>query len=232
MKSLTNRTEAQMIAPVRELLVRDLRSDVVVCEFSAGYGFADLVGAKLCSSCCESREKSGWAAPLDHRHLVQVLLTLENREQITMEALRERVAISESTLRSKVLPTLRRMGLIEHSRSRGIKLVAIPPKPTEEVIAVEAKQTRWREAILQAKRYKFFADQSYIAVWKETVPRVDLSLLETHNLGLISVEPDKARVEREAPRSTPRRLEMSRFCAEYLYAHALNTGITLTSPTA
>lgn len=218
-----------MIAPVRDLLVRELKSDVVVCEFSAGYGFADLVGAKLCNSCCENREKSGWTASLAHRHLVRVLLTLESREPITIEALRERVAISESTLRSKVLPTLRRMGLIEHSRTQVIKLVAMPPKPTEGVIAVEAKQTRWREAILQAKRYKFFADQSYIAVWKETVPRVDRSLLEAHNLGLISVEPHKAIIELEAPVSVPKRLEMNRFCSEYLYAHALSTGITATS---
>lgn len=220
-----NRKEVQMIEPVRQLMLKNMNVDVVAEEFSAGYGFADLVGAKLCGQCCKNREQMGMAIPLDHRHLVRVLLSLNGNNKMSISSLLEQAFISESTLRSKVLPQLRRMGLIKSEPGGFIKLLNVPPKPTEGVIAVEAKQTRWRDAMLQARRYSYFAEQSYIAVWKETLRLVDQSLLATHQLGLIGVEIDSAEVVIEAPKLIPRQTEMNWFCAEFLYGLALNTGV-------
>lgn len=219
--------EAQMIDPVRQLMLEQMQLDVIVQEFSAGYGFADLVGGKLCNESCQSRAAMGLDLALDHRHLVHVLLSLSQENKLSMGALLNQVTISESTLRNKVFPHMKRLGLIERDTDGDIKLITAPPKPTQGVIAVEAKQTRWREAILQARRYTFFADQTYIAVWSKTVNRIDRELLKIHNIGLISVETESAEILIEAPRMTPREAVMNRFCAEFLYGYALNSGSTI-----
>lgn len=45
---MTRKLEAHMIPPIR-VLMRDLMGlDVIVEEFSADYGIADLVGAEIC----------------------------------------------------------------------------------------------------------------------------------------------------------------------------------------
>jgi uncharacterized protein YuzE len=216
--------EIHMIEPVRQLMYSKMRVDIIAEEFSAGYGFADLVGAKLCEEGCENRKIMGLETPLDHHHLVRVILSLHLESAVSVAALSNRIPVSESTLRNRVLPQLKRMGLIERVPNGSIKLLNVPPRPTEGIVAVEAKQTRWREAILQARRYTYFAEQSYIAVWKETTRLVDRTLLDVHKLGLISVELDGAEVIVEAPKLEPREAGMNWFCAEFLYGYALSLG--------
>jgi hypothetical protein len=96
---------------------------------------------------------------LDHHHVVQVLLALRSDRRTSLPYILRRVPLSESTLRTRVLPHLHRLGLIEREDGY-VRLIFTPPKPAKRVVAVEAKQTRWREAILQARRYTFFANQT------------------------------------------------------------------------
>ncbi len=107
-----------------------------------------------------------------------------------------------------------------------VRLLTVPPQPTKNIVAVEAKQTKWREAILQARRYTFFANQTYIAVWFDTVDRVDRRLLYRHRLGLIGVGTDNAEVILKAPKRIPRQPKMNRYCSEFLYRIALDAATT------
>jgi hypothetical protein len=137
-----------------------------------------------------------------------------------------RVAFSESTLRGTVLPQLDKLGVIERYGDGYVRLIFAPPKPARHVVAVEAKQTRWRDAILQARRSTFFADQSYVAVWDKTVKRVDKTLLYRHRVGLIAVEPNgDCAIVVNAPRVNPRESSMNRFCSEFLYGLALRSSM-------
>jgi hypothetical protein len=54
-------------------------------------------------------------------------------------------------------------------------------------VAVELKLTKWKRAFEQALIYQLCADQAFVAVPKETVPRVDAGLLKQHGIGLIGV---------------------------------------------
>jgi hypothetical protein len=105
-------------------------------------------------------------------------------------------------------------------------LLKNPPSPTREIVAVELKQRRWREAILQARRYTFFADRTYVAIWNGAVELVDRRLLYRFRLGLIGVEGDRAQVLIEAPRRKPRQEKMNRYCAEFLYRSHANVAST------
>jgi hypothetical protein len=216
--------EVHMIEPIRRFMLENLRMDITAQEFSAGYGIADLVGAALCDEGCDLRKEKGLEMALDH-YVVQVLLALRSDRRTSLPNLLRRVPLSESTLRTKVLPHLNKLGLIEREDDY-VRLIFTPPKPAKHVVAVEAKQTRWREAILQARRYTFFADQTYVALWAEAATRVDRALLYRHRVGLIAVQSNGAcQIVANAPKVSPRETNMNRFCAEFLYGRALRSGI-------
>ena len=222
------RKEAQMIAPIRQLLYQKMFIDITELEFSVGYGIADVVGAKLCSKNCAQRENLGLAVAFDHVHVAEVLIALYANKWTSFKDLTRKISFSESTLRKKVLPKLVKLQIIERindSFRLGIHL----PKPTQNLIAVEAKQIKWKEAILQARRYSFFADETYIAVWSETVKRVDRALLYRHRLGLISVESNFAEVIVEAPKRKPREPKFNLYSAEFFYGKHLNCSFLKSS---
>lgn len=218
-----NRLEAHMIEPVRSLMDEHMGLDIIAAEFSAGYGIADLVGAEMCEENCQSRKALGIAAPLDHRHFIEILLTLAPGVRMPIAGILDNVSFSESTLRKRVLPRMVSYGLLEREPDDSVRLLTMLPKPTNRIVAIEVKQTKWREALLQARRYTFFADQSYVAVWTEITARVDRALLDRHKLGLIGVAPDKAEVLVKAPTLSPREPRMGFYCAEYLYRQALSS---------
>jgi len=60
-----------------------------------------------------------------------------------------------------------------------------------EVIAVEAKLFRWKEAIKQAKRYQMFADKVFVAMDVDGVPKEQeiVALFEDLGIGLCVVLP-------------------------------------------
>ena len=135
--------------------------------------------------------------------------------------LMECISFSESTLKKKVLPKLEACGLVKRESNGYVLLKKELPKPTKKIVAIEAKQYKWREATIQARRYTLFADQTYIAVWEETVRNVDYSFLNKHQIGLIGVGSNKAKIIIEAPEVRPRNLKMNHYCAEYLYSQTL-----------
>lgn len=71
-----------------------------------------------------------------------------------------------------------------------------------EVVAVEAKLTRWREAVDQATSYLRFANRAYVALPVDRIERnADLlATCRTRRLGLIAVGDVSADVVRAAPR--------------------------------
>ena len=210
-----------MIDPLRSLMFGQMRLDVVGGEFSAGYGIADLVGGELCPSSCREREELGIRSALDNRLALDALMIIQRRKRTSLDYLLNRMPVSRSTISGKILPLLSNYGLIDRCQDGRIRARFELPNPARKVVAIEAKQSRWREAILQARRYTFFANQTYVALWNGASESVDKRLLYRHRLGLISVESNDAEVVIEAPLLSPRRASMHRFCAEWLYKQLL-----------
>jgi len=218
---MSKKLEINMIKPIISLMYEEMGLEVISKEFSAGYGIADIVGGIFCEKKCLSRNQMGLSIPIDHRNFIEVLLTLRPNEGKSLSHLEECISFSESTLKKKVLPKMEAYGLVKRESNGHVSLQKEPPKPTKKIVAVEAKQYKWREATIQARRYTFFADQTYIAVWDETVRNVDSLFLEKHRIGLIGVGSSKAEIIIEAPELKPRNLMMNRYCAEYLYRQTL-----------
>ncbi len=195
--------------------------NVIAEEFSAGYGRADLVGAAICKQNWR-RRSVGIESPLDYEPLLEVLLLLTSGTRHSLRFLLNRVSFSENILMKKVLPQMETMGIITIDYHGYVRLLKLPPQTTKNIVAVEAKQTKWQEAILQARRYTFFADQTFIAVWNGTASRVDRRFLYRHRIGLIGVEGDCAEIILNAPKRNPRQPKMHRYCSEFLYRKALD----------
>ncbi len=82
------------------------------------------------------------------------------------------------------------------------------------VIAIEAKLTRWRDAIAQAADYRGFANQSYIALPASVFERSNAILSECQDAGIgaMSVGPNGAiSIPLEAPWVSPHSAEFVRF---------------------
>lgn len=88
---------------------------------------------------------------------------------------------------------------IEGSTIKSIKKVN---GATKKFIAVEAKLSDWRSGIEQAIRYKSYADEVYLALSAEYIKNVDVSFLENHGIGLMSVSDKKLRLTLRAKRNT------------------------------
>ena len=116
----------------------------------------------------------------------------------------------------------------EHAVSREVRHyekridVAIVTADTDELWAIEAKTTKWTQAIAQAIVNLAAADRSYVAIYTPIARVVPVKLLEDHGLGLIAVGTrwGDVAILRKAPKSP----YCNRLVRERLY-HAISEGI-------
>jgi len=93
-----------------------------------------------------------------------------------------------------------------------------------ELVAIEAKITRWREALAQAHRYRAFADRTYVALPSEIIDRTEAIGECAHRMGigLIAVTSTSASVILESPSVVPR-------TADRMWIVGRTVGFTLPS---
>mgnify|MGYP001014821510 CR=1 FL=1 len=95
--------------------------------------------------------------------------------------------------------TEKRIILIEGSKIK----ITLPfdfnniPKTT----SIEVKINDWINGFYQAKRYLLFSDYSYLAIYESFIKNVDLKILSSEGIGLISIGNDTASVLLEAKKS-------------------------------
>lgn len=99
------------------------------------------------------------------------------------------------------LENLRRAGLVsgEPGDAYGPTEKALP---TATVLAIEAKLTRWREAVDQAESYLSFANLSYVALPLATIEwrrEVIIAECSARGIGLLGVDHGALRIEHAAP---------------------------------
>lgn len=106
----------------------------------------------------------------------------------------------------KALERLERRGAVRRESSECFSLCAGWFPRESEVVAVEAKLVRWREAVDQATEYLRFANRSYVALPEETVARTTAiaAACRMRGLGLVSVSRRGVDVVHRAPLHRPR----------------------------
>jgi len=107
---------------------------------------------------------------------------------------------------TRAVARLERLGLVDRPSKATFSIREGSFPRDAEVIAVEAKLSRWREAIDQATAYRRFANRSYVALPRETLERSKgiVPTCRSRGLGVLAVSSDGVHVVRRAPFHHPR----------------------------
>ncbi len=206
------RYEAEMIPPLKSFLIDELFLDVVEEEFTAGYGIADIVGIKYNQQRLKSRFDSGYKPVANMREL-SILTLLQKSNSSTAEALAVTTGLSVSYIKKTLLKSLIEKGYIARKGNEYI-LVKDVYSFTDLVVSVEAKLTKWKDALAQAKRYQHFSNIVFVALPRHTVKKINRQLFRKNNIGVLSVYSDSVSIELKPQRMKPKTLVMHLYCNE------------------
>ena len=74
--------------------------------------------------------------------------------------------------------------------------------PIHKIIAIEVKLDDHKNGLMQARRYQYFADESYLAILKSAEKNIDIDAFNTYNIGLILFDPNTNGIEIKHPEPT------------------------------
>lgn len=176
-------SEFEMVSWLAEGLKLEFNTDVFAREFAVGYGIADLVFAK---SFMAEQNKIG-RKPISNYYALMLYLGLSDNETFTVQDARSNIRSSDSTTQAAINYLLKD-GYIEQVEKRTYVKSYTIEKPALKLVAIEAKLRDWKQGIIQARRYKSFTDESYLALLSQYEKNVDYDLLDAHDIGLILVD--------------------------------------------
>lgn len=173
-------SEADLVTKIEKILKEKFKTDLTFREISAGYGIADLVIAPSEMSGFINRE------PITHFGTLKLFLEL-SRKRYTLDELYVLVPhVPRSNARRSINFLLHNGYLLQESDGKYIKSeISSKNEPIQKIIAIEAKLTDYRNGIIQARRYQYFADQSYLAILNTASKHIDTESLLLSGIGLI-----------------------------------------------
>lgn len=159
-------------------------------EFSAGTGIADVVMFSINDKILSKRLKKQQAALTDYR-LLSAYLAIERNSGMTVDELVTTLSFSRRSIRDDILPALTESSLVELNDHKLYILDAnVNQSPVTKCVAIEAKVKDWRGGIRQACRYKEFADETYLAIYKKhsSAALKNIELFKSLDVGLLIVD--------------------------------------------
>lgn len=202
---MTFATEAQLVRSLVRNLPRSIfrgrlpQPGCLVSQMQLGASVPDIV--VVCRLRKTERENLGSLSLLQRWVLSEILMA----GHISLRAIAENLSITEDRT-SMAIATLRRANIV-----RGDSLRLYAPRAgmclRAEVISIEAKVTKWREAVRQATRYTAFSTASYVALpctLIERVPRI-VSECSARQIGLLGVTRGRVTVVRRSDSHEPNR---------------------------
>lgn len=189
--------ESQLVQRLDRILKKEFGTDLVFYEFSAGYGIADLVFAPNFSF----TKKIVGKTPITNFGSLQFLLSLENEKPYTFEELLSVFPhLDAGEIKRQLRPLLRNEYLMRTEDSTYVKNWAESFNPIKKVIAIEVKLNDHRGGLVQARRYQYFADESYLAILKAAEKNINLDEFNKYNIGLILFDGSTDTVEIRNPK--------------------------------
>ncbi|MEO5498934.1 MAG: hypothetical protein ABIR46_00375 [Candidatus Saccharimonadales bacterium] len=182
-KTIQTISEFEMVSWLAEGLKGEFKTDVFVREFAAGYGIADLVFAKSFKYKSNQLDRK----PISNYYALLLYLGLEDEQPFKLNDARLNTKASDSTTQAAIAYLLKDGYVQQIEKGVYIKSYAIE-RLSLKLVAIEAKLRDWKSGILQARRYKSFTDESYLALLSRYEKNVDYELLDTHDIGLILVD--------------------------------------------
>lgn len=180
---MKNFNEKKLVSKLDKILKKEFGTNLGFREFSAGYGIADLVFAQDFSF----KKNVVKREPITNFNNLKILLTLEDKKAYTIS---EIISIFPQLSTSEIKKQLRILVANNYIEKIDIDTYVKSVEqekinPIKKVIAIEVKLSDHRNGLIQARRYKYFADESYLAILKEAEKNIDFTEFNKHNIGLI-----------------------------------------------
>ena len=174
--------EKDLVDQLAGILKERWSSNYTFREIHAGYGIADLVLAKGYHFYPSPAAKT----PIAHYQTLQLLLNMKHGRPYSRSALiRYHTGVSKSTL-SKRLKFLVENQYIKKENNKYARVVKRQSfRRMKEIIAIEAKLHDHKQGLLQARRYQFFADKSYLAILERHRRDMDLNKFRALGIGVL-----------------------------------------------
>lgn len=178
---LTNiHTEADLVKLLASGLQRSFNTDIAVQEFAGGYGIADLVFAKnfITGQNVINRK------PLNNYYALKSYLSLPQNEPFTLSDI-VKASGGGKTIGNTVTRILTSGNYIFKEDKLFYKNETSLISPIKKLVAIEVKLRDWKQGILQARRYKSYTDECYLAILSRYEKNVDKRYLNQFGIGLI-----------------------------------------------
>lgn len=194
---MTNFYEKDLVSKLDNILKREFGTNLAFHEFSAGYGIADLVFAPEFSF----DKKNIKRTPITDFNSLTILLTLSRKLTYGFNEITEVFPYFSQKEIKKSLRNLLIGGYIEKVNKHYYRKIPTTNRlnPINKIVAIEVKLKDHRKGLVQARRYQYFADSSYLAILKEAENNIDIAEFNRYNIGLILFDKNKERIEIRHP---------------------------------
>ena len=183
---MRNFNEKKLVSKLDKILKKEFGTNLAFHEFSAGYGIADLVFASNFSF----SKKAVRHTPLTDFSSLNIFLTLEEQKKYNLSEI------------ISIFPHLN--GYLDKISKDEFKKVINTKSlsPIKKIIAIEVKLIDHKGGLMQARRYQYFADESYLAILKEAEKNIDIDEFNRHNIGLILFDNETNTIEIRHPKAS------------------------------
>ncbi|HEY1645453.1 MAG TPA: hypothetical protein VGF75_03640 [Candidatus Saccharimonadales bacterium] len=189
-KKLPIETEFDLVTCLADKLQPEFQTDVFVKEFSAGYGIADLVFARS----FYSKENVLKRKPISNYFALELYLSMPENTSLSLRDIASLVHLSPSSLRLVVI-SLVNDKYLEAVGLNTFRKIGYIESPVKKLVAIEAKLKDWKQGIMQARRYRSFTDECYLAILARYDKNIDYGYLERCDVGLILFDENTGDIE-------------------------------------
>lgn len=214
--------EKELVHKLDKILKREFGTNLAFHEFSAGYGIADLVFAPNFSF----KKSAINRTPLTSFNSLNFLLSLESKKEYEIADVLKIFSQLTANEIKKELRILVNCGYLKKTGKDGYTKTFEKNyiNPIKRIVAVEVKLNDHRGGLTQARRYQYFADESYLAILKEAERNIDYDEFNKYNIGLILFDSKTNTIEVKSPIRTNNTCEDSvrLFAKEMMFSRYLN----------
>lgn len=195
---MRNLNEKTLVQKLDKILKKEFGTNLAFHEFSAGYGIADLVFAPDFSF----RKNIVKRTPLTDFNCLKLFLTLEKGEVYSLDRISLLFpSLEKSSLKKNLNFLVANRYLKKMGQSSYVKIgVEEELNRIKRIIAIEVKLSDHRGGLVQARRYQYFADESYLAILKEAEKNIDFDEFKKYNIGLILFDTKTNTIEIKTPK--------------------------------
>lgn len=204
---MRNFNEKKLVFKLDKILKREFGTNLAFHEFSAGYGIADLVFASNFSFSKRVNQRT----PLTNFNSLSIFLALDNQRIYELADLLAVFPHLNSAEIKNQLRALLKEGYLEKVGEGGYRKIIEEDEfnPIQKIVAVEVKLNDHKGGLVQARRYQYFADESYLAILKSAKKNINTDEFNHYNIGLILFDNETNTVEIKHPESNNGVIESS-----------------------